>query len=61
MILLDTCVVSELARPAPDPRGIAWFERVHEGDLHLSVLTLGDIRKGADLFDPGPRRDRIFQ
>ncbi len=60
MILLDTCVVSELARPAPDPRVLAWFEGVHEGDLHLSVLTLGEIRKGADLLDPGPRRDRIL-
>ncbi len=30
------------------------------GELHLSVLTLGEIRKGADLLDPGPRRDRIL-
>ncbi len=60
MILLDTCVVSELARPAPDARVLAWFEGVHEQDLRLSVLTLGEIRKGADLLDPGPRRDRIL-
>jgi predicted nucleic acid-binding protein len=58
-MLLDTCVVSELARPAPDPRVLAWLDRVDDGELRLSVLTLGEIQKGADLLDDGPRKARV--
>lgn len=59
MILLDTCVVSELARPAPDPRVLAWLDAVNDDVLRLSVLTLGEIKKGADLLEEGPRKVRV--
>lgn len=39
--LLDTNVISELVRPEPNPRVIAWVEGRSVLDLHLSVLTLG--------------------
>ncbi len=59
MILLDTCVISELAKPAPDRIVLGWVESVSDDALRLSVLTLGEIKKGADLLDPGPRKARI--
>ena len=59
MMLLDTCVVSELARPAPDPRILAWLDSVNDDALRLSVLTLGEIKKGADLLEDGPRKVRV--
>jgi len=59
MYLLDTCVVSELAKPEPDAAVTAWLEPIPEASLFLSVLTLGEIRKGVELLDPGPRRERI--
>lgn len=59
MILLDTCVISELAKPAPDPAVLAWIEGVRDDALWLSVLTVGEIKKGADLLDAGSRKDRI--
>ena len=59
MMLLDTCVVSELARPAPDPRILAWLDSVNDDALRLSVLTLGEIKKGADLLEEGPRKVRV--
>ncbi len=59
MILLDTCVISEFAKPSPDPAVLAWMERVSDDSLRLSVLTLGEIQKGADLLDPGPRKARV--
>lgn len=59
MILLDTCVVSELARPAPDPRVLAWLDSVNDDVLRLSVLTLGEIKKGADLLEDGTRKERV--
>lgn len=56
---LDTCVVSELARPAPDPRVLAWLHSVDDDALRLSVLTLGEIKKGADRLEDGPRKVRV--
>ncbi len=44
--LLDTNVLSELIRKRPDQRVAAWIEATDESLLYLSVLTLGEIRKG---------------
>jgi len=44
--LLDTNVISELVKPRPDPRVVGWIEEIDENLLYLSVLTLGEIRKG---------------
>lgn len=53
MYLLDTNFLSELrrgARPA-----LAWMDPVDTEDLHVSVVTLGEIAKGVEL---KARRDR---
>jgi len=44
--LLDTNVISELVRRKPEARVTAWVEATDEMLLHLSVLTLGEIRSG---------------
>jgi len=44
--LLDTNVISELVRPNPEASVAAWVEATDEQLLFLSVLTLGEIRKG---------------
>lgn len=53
--LLDTNVLSELRRKAPDPVVLHWFSQRPAGTLYLSVLTLGEIRKGIDAL-PDPLR-----
>jgi predicted nucleic acid-binding protein len=51
--LLDTNVVSELRRKAPDANVSEWLRQRPATSLYLSVLTLGEIRKGVDqLVDP---------
>src|SRR5258707_14858356 len=57
--LLDTNVISELIRPQPERRVTEWMEAADEGLLHLSVLTLGEIRKGAALLAQGKRRTHL--
>lgn len=53
---MDTNVVSELVRPKAEPRVTAWIEATDETLLYLSVLTLGEIRKGVlRLRDPSRR------
>lgn len=44
--LLDTNCVSEMVRPRPEPRVTEWVDSADESLLYLSVLTLGEIRKG---------------
>ncbi|MGH3831724.1 MAG: type II toxin-antitoxin system VapC family toxin [Pseudonocardiaceae bacterium] len=44
--LLDTNVLSELRKRAPDAGVAAWFDSVDSGQLYLSVLTVGEIRQG---------------
>jgi len=46
--LLDTNAVSEIRR-GRDPHVRAWIGEVEDVDLHLSVMTLGEIRKGIEL------------
>ena len=46
--LLDTNVVSELARTRPNSNVLAWLKSVPSTDLFLSVITLGEIRKGIE-------------
>ena len=46
--LIDTCALSELRRKKPDANVVAWFEARSQQGLYLSVLTLGEIRKGVE-------------
>ena len=54
--LLDTCVVSELSRPRPDPGVVAWMSEADVVSLHLSVITIGEVRHGTLRLPVGKRR-----
>jgi len=57
--LLDTNCISEVVRVRPEPRVLAWLEAVDESLLHLSVLTLGEIRKGVAGMAQSKRRTQL--
>lgn len=57
--LVDTNVLSELTRPNPAPSVTDWFEEVRDESLHLSVLTLGELRRGVEKLPPGKRREKL--
>lgn len=47
--LIDTDVISELRKgKRADPAVISWFADRADEDVYLSVLTLGEIRKGIE-------------
>ena len=54
--LLDTNVISELVRPKPEIKVATWVDATDERLLYLSVLTVGEIRKGIALLRDGGRR-----
>lgn len=49
MYLLDTNIVSELRKPRPQAAVISWLEGVDDSDLHISVVTLGEIQAGIEI------------
>ena len=50
MVLMDTNIISEIRKGRRCDAAVAeWYAGVAEGDLYLSVLVLGEIRKGAEL------------
>ena len=57
--LLDTNVISEVVRPRADRRVLQWMETADEERLFLSVLTVGEIRKGIALLTNSKRRTQL--
>ena len=57
--LLDTCVVSELTRPKPQRPVVQWIRSEPETRLHLSVLTIGELRKGIERLPDSHKRKQI--
>jgi Predicted nucleic acid-binding protein, contains PIN domain len=44
--LLDTCVLSEFLKRQSNEKVLEWFDEQVEESLYVSVLTIGEIRKG---------------
>lgn len=57
--LLDTNVPSEMIRARPDPRVDAWVAAREDVVLYLSVITIGELRKGLTVLPEGKRRSRL--
>jgi predicted nucleic acid-binding protein len=57
--LLDTNVISELLKPRPEPKVTTWLDSTDEELIFLSVLTIGEIRKGINLYPHPVRRAKL--
>ena len=57
--LIDTNVISELTRPKPSKAVLAWFDSIPAEALNISVLTLGEIRKGIEQMPESARREKL--
>ena len=55
--LLDTNVVSELVKPSPEPRVIAFLNS--QSDLWLSAIVFHELEYGLNLLPHGRRRERL--
>ena len=61
MILLNTNVVSEPLRPAPDARVIEWIDAQPVETIFLSAITVAELRAGVALLPAGKRRSGLQQ
>lgn len=57
--LLDTCTISEPKQKQPNERVLEWMDAQDESRLNLSVLTIGEIRKGITRLDSGKKKSEL--
>jgi len=57
--LLDTNVISETIRRRPNRAVISWLNQTPGEVLFVSVLTLGEIRKGIEWLGDSRRQERL--
>jgi len=56
MYLLDTNVISELMKPQPDHRVVAWVDARDNESLFLTAITIGELMRGVAKLPSGARR-----
>lgn len=61
MILLDTNVLSELMRPLPNARIVAWLDQRPSSEFWLSAVTVAEIGLGIALLPEGKRRRKLAE
>jgi toxin FitB len=59
MIILDTNVVSEPLKPAPNPKVMTWLNAQEPQTLYLSTVSLAELLSGVALLPQGRRRDGL--
>jgi toxin FitB len=57
--LLDTCTISEPKQKTPDAQVLEWIDAQDESKLFLSVLTIGEIRKGIMRLESGRKQAEL--
>lgn len=60
MIFLDTNVISESLKKAPEPKVIAWLVR-HDAELALPTVAIAEIAFGIEKIRPDERSQRLEQ
>lgn len=60
MIVLDTNVVSEVLRPAPDPTVVAWLGAL-TGDVAVTAVTLAELLAGVRRLSEGRRKSVLAE
>ncbi|MBD8021155.1 type II toxin-antitoxin system VapC family toxin [Brevibacterium gallinarum] len=60
MIVLDTNVISELFRPLPNPRVVAWLESL-SGEVAITAITAAELLVGVRRLPGGRRQTQLAQ
>ncbi len=59
MILIDTNVISEPLRKAPETRVVEWMDAQPLETLYLAAITVAELRFGVASLPTGKRRDSL--
>ena len=58
--LLDTNVISELVAKQPNRRVLEWIDTLDSNRVFLSVITIGELRKGIEKLPASARKEALF-
>jgi predicted nucleic acid-binding protein len=61
MIILDTNVVSELLRPAPEPRVETWLAHQDGAEVFLTAISEAELRTGVAIMANSRRREALAE
>ena len=59
--LLDTCVISELVSKRPNQAVIDWIDSIDDEHIYLSVITIGEIKKGIEKLPDSARKEQLAE
>ncbi|MEM8556156.1 MAG: type II toxin-antitoxin system VapC family toxin [Pseudomonadota bacterium] len=59
MIILDTNVISELQKPAPNDNVISWLDAQEPTNLYLTAVTAAELTFGVENLPDGQRATRL--
>jgi predicted nucleic acid-binding protein len=57
--LLDTCLISELAKSEPHKKVVNWVLSENETSFYLSVITFGELHKGVEKLPESKKKDEL--
>lgn len=57
--LLDTNVISELVARQPNPTVMQWLDSLDAEQVYLSVITLGELKKGIEKLPDSARKEAL--
>lgn len=57
--ILDTNVISEFVAPKPNESLLRWLRAIDAEHVFLTVITVGEIKKGIEKLPASPRKDAL--
>jgi toxin FitB len=58
--LLDTCVISELAKPKANKKVVDFVLNKNEENFYISTLTFGELIKGIEKLPESAKKDELY-
>ncbi len=56
MIIVDTNIISEIMKPSPSAKVIAWLDQTETSDLFVTSVTIAEIKYGLNVLPKGKRQ-----
>jgi predicted nucleic acid-binding protein len=57
--ILDTNVIAELVAARPNPKVVNWIQSIDSNQVFLSVIAIGELKKGIEKFPDSDRKARL--
>ena len=59
MIILDTNIVSEIAKPKPDKNVLNYFRKLNPQPIAITSIAVAELRHGIEVLPEGKRKKQL--